>query len=256
MAKKEKQTDINNSGKLSSEELQMFLESLLEIGMGEELDSILSEADHVERNEHAPKLPSLCDKSKNPVAYVLYISIDQCPVKVFRRLRVPSNLRLEYLAELILVAMGWYGYHLHQFSKNGVLYVSPERFEEDWDFGFRMRRVNAMNCTVGDVLLSKGDTIKFEYDFGDSWMHTVRVSSIDDSTNADTTIRLLSGKGACPPEDCGGVWGYSELLENGEADEEEANDFLLDEVQEEIEMFLEEMKQILKNSVYRGYIYL
>ncbi len=246
MAKKKKQTDINDLGKISSKDLQMFLDSFLEIGVGEELDSILSKADDVERNEHTEKLPSMCDNSKEPVAYVLYISIDQCPVKVFRRLRVPSNLRLEYLAELIIVAMGWYGYHLHQFSKNGVLYVSPESFEEDWDFGFRMERVNAMDYTVGDVLRSKGDTIKFEYDFGDSWMHNVRVSSIDDSPNADTTIRLLSGKGACPPEDCGGVWGYSELLENGEVDEEEANDFLLDEVQEEIEILVEEINKMMK----------
>lgn len=200
MAKKKKQTDINDLGKISSKDLQMFLDSLLEIGGGEELDSILSKADDVERNEHTEKLPSMCDNSKEPVAYVLYISIDQCPVKVFRRLRVPSNLRLEYLAELILVAMGWYGYHLHQFSKNGVLYVSPESFEEDWDFSFRMERVNAMDYTVGDVLRSKGDTIKFEYDFGDSWMHNVRVSSIDDSSNVDTINRFLQVKERAYPK--------------------------------------------------------
>lgn len=159
--------------------------------------------------------PTLQVRSIEPKAYHLYISLQGSPVKIFRRITVPSNIRMEHLAEIIIRAMGWGNEHLHQFIAHGEEYVSVREIKEGGGiFSFRMKH-DAMACTIGDVLKEKGKQIKFEYDFGDSWMHNVRLSAIE-AYDPRHVVSVDSGSGPCPPEDCGGVYGYAEMLENGE----------------------------------------
>ena len=165
------------------------------------------------------KSPSLCDMTVASQQYVLAIKIENCPMRVYRQLEVPSNIRLEHLAEIIIEAVGWFGDHLHQFTKGNVNYVSPHEIEEAPDWSWAMEQMDAMGVTLGDVLKKKGDTIRFEYDFGDSWYHQVRLSSVKPLD--ESRVKLLKGVGGCPPEDCGGVWGYREVLESGEYEPEE-----------------------------------
>ena len=168
------------------------------------------------------KADRLVDSSKPSKTYVLYASIEDCPVKVFRRIKVPSNLWLGNLGKILITAFGWAGYHLSQFTKGGVDYTSKENIEESFDFGYQ-RSIDEMTVTVEDVLPQKGSTISFEYDFGDGWIHNVRVSSVSDEPLKDEDICVTSGKGACPPEDVGGVWGYSQMLDilSGKVDDPE-----------------------------------
>lgn len=171
------------------------------------------------------KADRLVDSKQTGKTYIIYISIEECPVKVFRRIRVPSNLWLGNLARIILEAVGWEGYHLWQFTKNGVNYTSRTDIEESerCGFDFHCRQVDDMTVTVADVLPGKGSTITFEYDFGDSWTHNVRVSSVSDAPCPPEAIQVTSGKGACPPEDVGGVWGYAQMLDilSGKIDDPE-----------------------------------
>jgi len=168
------------------------------------------------------KSDRLVDSSKPSKTYVLYASIEQCPVKVFRRIKVPSNLWLGNLGKILITAFGWAGYHLSQFTKGGVDYTSRANIEESFDFGYR-RSIDEMAVTVAYVLPQKGSTISFEYDFGDGWIHNVRVSSVSDEPLLGEDICVTSGKGACPPEDVGGVWGYSQMLDilSGKIDDPE-----------------------------------
>lgn len=167
----------------------------------------------------------LVDSTQIGQTYILYISIEDCPVKVFRRIKVPSNLWLGNLARIILEAVGWEGYHLWQFTKNGVNYTSRANIEESnrSGFSFPYRQVNDMTVTVADVLPKKGSTITFEYDFGDGWVHNVRVSSVSEDPCPAEAIQVKSGNGACPPEDVGGVWGYARMLDilSGKIDDPE-----------------------------------
>ena len=168
------------------------------------------------------KADRLVDSSKPSKTYVLYASIEQCPVKVFRRIKVPSNLWLGNLGKILITAFGWAGYHLSQFTKGGVDYTSRANIEESFDFGYR-RSIDEMIVTVEEVLPQKGSTISFEYDFGDGWIHNVRVSSVSDEPSLGEDICVTSGKGACPPEDVGGVWGYEQMLDilSGKIDDPE-----------------------------------
>lgn len=165
----------------------------------------------------------LVDSTRPGQTYIIYVSIEDCPVKVFRRIRVPSNLWLGNLSRFIIEAIGWDGYHLWQFTKNDVNYTTKSNIEVSMEDGFAIEAVDDMTVTVADILPQKGSTATFEYDFGDSWIHKVRVSSVIDDPCPAESIKVISGKGACPPEDVGGVGGYSWMLDilSGKVDEPE-----------------------------------
>ena len=57
------------------------------------------------------------------------------------------------------------------------------------------------------------DKLIYEYDFGDSWEHELLVEKILPLEEGKRYPVCLTGKRACPPEDCGGIWGYASLLE-------------------------------------------
>ncbi len=148
--------------------------------------------------------------------YHIRVKLNNAPVSIWRELLVPSNMSMELLAKLLVESMGWNDIHLHQFRRNGVIFKSTSEMDEDMmfeGFGNRFLIKDANTVALGHVLQEKGDRMKFEYDFGDSWEHDVWVKGIREySADEEPCVRLLKGKGACPPEDCGGVWGYADLL--------------------------------------------
>ena len=158
------------------------------------------------------------------------IKLNKAPVKIWRELVVPSNITLELLAYVLIDAMGWQHEHLYQFvAKNNVYYVNSfqmkERANSFMPFLSRIVERNSEKTTLEMVLQPKGERMKFEYDFGDSWTHDLWVKAARDyAPGEEPAIRLLKGQGACPPEDCGGVWGYAELLELRTKKRKTAND--------------------------------
>ena len=150
--------------------------------------------------------------------YTIRISLKDVSPTVWRKLEIPSNIRLSHLAEILLYAMGWEGYHLYQFKKGQDIYNEPdEDDEDDMDFGFvvpRYKYHNSHEYSLAQVLAQKGDKMVLEYDFGDGWEHQVSLSKIEPYTDEEPPFpRLISGKNACPPEDCGGPWGYAALCQ-------------------------------------------
>jgi|GEM_PF-3376294 len=165
--------------------------------------------------------PSLCDDSKPRQLYILRVSLKKSPIKIYRKIQVPSNLRLGHLASIILDAMGWWGDHMHQFHRHGHYYTDAEQIEhlvETAFAGIDYELHDSFNYTVADLLPEKGQVATFEYDFGCSWEHEVKLSTVKE-TASDVPIVVLKGEGACPPEDSGGVWCYDQMLtkpdENG-----------------------------------------
>jgi hypothetical protein len=123
---------------------------------------------------------------------------------VWRRVLVPANMRLNRLHDVIQAAMGWQGYHMHAFTAGGVDYGLP-----DPELGHRDERKTAVNS----VIVEPGDRMRYVYDFGDDWEHDVVVEKVLVAEPGARYPVCLTGKGRCPPEDCGGVWGYGDLRE-------------------------------------------
>ncbi len=80
-----------------------------------------------------------------------------------------------------------------------------EELDDEWDDS-----EDAATVAVGDVLTAKGDRLIWNYDFGDDWEHQIVVEAIIE--DGDDRAHCTGGKRAAPPEDCGGPWGYEELL--------------------------------------------
>ena len=103
--------------------------------------------------------------------------------------------------------MGWTNAHLHDFHIDGKRYVLPNP-EEDWG------RPAVDERTVRlDALLKKGMEFRYQYDFGDSWDHRIRVESVHSVDSPLGVGYVENGENACPPEDSGGIPGYQEFLD-------------------------------------------
>ena len=132
---------------------------------------------------------------------------------VWRILEVPSNICLERFSEVVEVAMGWDGYHLHRFIKGDTYYLPPKDRTGDCFFEGALKQFDSGMLSLGELLSRKGSKIKYEYDFGDSWIHEIILESCQSYKKEEIpVIALLDGENACPPEDCNGIWGYREML--------------------------------------------
>ncbi|MFT4189826.1 MAG: plasmid pRiA4b ORF-3 family protein [Aeromicrobium sp.] len=136
---------------------------------------------------------------------------------VWRRLVLPGDITLDRLHDVIQAAMGWEDCHLHRFRSDADL-RSPA-FITTWDVSQGDTGVWENEVRLDQIVSAVGDTIGYEYDFGDCWDHLLRVEEVLPEPPAE--IELVTGRRACPPEDCGGVGGHDELaawVESGHAD--------------------------------------
>lgn len=123
---------------------------------------------------------------------------------IWRRLEVPSGITLRRLHDVIQVAFGWQDYHLWVFDTELGRYGVADR-----ELGHRA----AAGKKLADVAPVAGGRLAYTYDFGDDWEHDIVVEAVTDGDPGVAYPRCIGGRRAGPPEDCGGVWGYQDLLE-------------------------------------------
>ncbi len=136
--------------------------------------------------------------------YQLKITLDGSKPPIWRRIQINSTIKLGELHNIILATMGWLGGHMHQFSIDGIDYGHP-------DPGLDFQDEN--KATLSKLVRQEKTRFSYTYDFGDNWEHRILLEKI---LPCDKSVRYpicLKGKRACPPEDCGGIWGYADLLE-------------------------------------------
>ena len=149
--------------------------------------------------------------------YTLRVTLKHITPSIYRKFEVPSNITLRHLADLVLELMVWSGGHLNAFHIKGHDYAPAYQRENEDNFFLPFdeeRNHNQEDFILSEVLSEKGKAIELEYDFGDGWLHEVKLSSVADYEAGEPQIvRFIKGERACPPEDCGGIWGYEELLD-------------------------------------------
>lgn len=145
-------------------------------------------------------------RSRRNSTYQIRISLDGIAPAIWRRVLVPASVTLRRLHNVIQKSMGWTNSHLHMFEIDGRQLGRPDPegdlYLED-DSRWRLH----------EFLIAPGDTLAYEYDFADSWRHTLLLEAIHEtSPDAPKLVRCTAGARACPPEDCGGTPGYQEFL--------------------------------------------
>jgi len=143
----------------------------------------------------------------------LRIALKNVEPKVQREVVVPSDLRLDRLHRVLQVVMGWSNAHLHEFIvgslRDGARYGPPQ----PRDLCLGRGTLNEARYTLAQIAPGKGHRFHYWYDFGDDWMHEIAVKAVLADPAEGGAPFCLTARGACPPEDCGGPWGYAELLE-------------------------------------------
>jgi len=157
--------------------------------------------------------------------YQLKISLRGSQPAIWRKLLVPSDLLLPVFHDIIQIAMGWDDSHLHQFIKDRVFYM-PKMADDG--FGDDMDSVDYTKIKLSDLLEKEKGKIIYEYDFGDSWEHDIVLEKILPVDSEQAYPFCLGGKMACPPEDCGGVWGYESMLQAIQDPKHEEHEDILD----------------------------
>jgi Plasmid pRiA4b ORF-3-like protein len=137
----------------------------------------------------------------------LDITLKSSKPKIWRRVHVPSSLTFHKLHEVIQKAMGWHDYHLYVFELDRYSSIGIPS-DDDWE-----EVIDSRKLKIGDYFQQVKDKIVYEYDFGDSWEHNVVLKKMLDADPNVTYPIVTAGAMACPPEDCGGIWGYTELLD-------------------------------------------
>ena len=138
--------------------------------------------------------------------YQLKITLDGSKPPIWRRVEVADSVTLAQLHTIIQTAMGWTDSHLHMFHVGGATYGVPD---PDDEMEIRDERKIALNR----LLSVPKQKLIYEYDFGDGWTHHVLLEQVLEPEPGAAYPRCTAGKRACPPEDCGGIWGYASFLE-------------------------------------------
>ncbi|MFC7611535.1 plasmid pRiA4b ORF-3 family protein [Teichococcus aestuarii] len=103
--------------------------------------------------------------------------------------------------------MGWTNSHLYEIRVRDVGWGIPD---PDWGGG----PLDACKARLIDAIEDTGaKTLRYLYDFGDGWEHTVKIERIADAVPDLIYPLLIDATGRCPPEDVGGPWSYAEFLE-------------------------------------------
>ena len=122
---------------------------------------------------------------------------------VWRRLLMPGTMTLSQLHTAIQAVMGWHDCHLHVFNIGGEPFGDRRSVDDVAD---------EKRPTLNGLLRSAVVRFGYTYDFGDNWEHTIAFEKSDLAVDGQSYPACSGGKRNCPPEDCGGAWGYEQLL--------------------------------------------
>jgi hypothetical protein len=147
--------------------------------------------------------------AKAPAIYQIKITLKDVRPPIWRRVQVRSDELLEHLHYVIQLSMGWTNSHLHSFTIYGEEYGVPmPEFDADGFAPFDEKK-----SKLSKVIFGEKFKFSYLYDFGDSWEHEILVEKVLEADPQIDYPICIKAKRACPPEDCGGTWGYQNFLE-------------------------------------------
>jgi len=138
-----------------------------------------------------------------PSVHTLGVELLDVEPMVWRRFVAASETKLPKFNRMLEAVMGWEGYHLHMFEVADLRIGQPDEFSFDI--------IDERSVTAEQLLSRVGSQLLWSYDFGDSWQHNVIVEAVEAPSPDVRYPMCTAGQQACPPEGCGGVFGYDHL---------------------------------------------
>ena len=130
-------------------------------------------------------------------ALQIKVTLSDINPPIWRRILVKDDITLFLLSHIIQSCLDWDNSHMHEFTVNGMSIESgAER-----------------NIKISDLKLKTKSKIEYLYDFGDNWYHIIEIEKRSPIDTKQLYPFCIKAARACPPEDCGGSYGYVHLLD-------------------------------------------
>jgi len=147
-----------------------------------------------------------------PTILILEITRHETSPPIWRIVEVKQNSTLHELHAVIQVAMGWKNAHLYSYTRSKeahhIEFLLPE-YDTEGELGVGN---SPMDFKLKDIFREVGDAIFYTYDFGDNWVHEVKLKGVKYESSPFGYPACVAGARCCPPEDVGGVHGFAEML--------------------------------------------
>lgn len=137
----------------------------------------------------------------------LYASILGCRPKIWRRLAVRETMWLSRLHDSLQIAFDWFDYQTHSFQLDERRYGNPLKREE-------LTIEDDRDVTLADLEISGRARFVYGYHFGEGWMVDIQVEKVVLLEKGHGYPRCLAGERAGPPEDCGGLEAYHDMVKS------------------------------------------
>lgn len=152
-------------------------------------------------------------KKKSDTVFQFKITLLDTKPPIWRRIQVPATYNFYELHMAITDAMGWLDYHLHEFEikdpRTGVEVKIGIASKIDMDDYIPL---DENKKSIATYFREPKDACRYEYDFGDYWVHRIVLEKILSREEGMSYPRCIKGKRRCPPEDVGGTYGYENFL--------------------------------------------
>jgi hypothetical protein len=145
-------------------------------------------------------------KTDSEFIYQIQVTLKDSDPPIWRRIQVPSHITLYRLQRIMQIVMGWENSHLHEFIINGTSYG-----ESHPEYGLEMK--TERRAKLDDLVPTENTEFIYKYNLDEEWEHLMLVEKIISPTPKVHYPRCVEGERACPPEDCGGILGYKDLLD-------------------------------------------
>ena len=143
------------------------------------------------------------------VVHQIKVTLNGSEPTIWRRILVTDGTTLSTLHCVLQAVMGWSNYHLNEFTVAGTEYGTPSPDKHT----FSRELADERRAKLLELVPGEGFSFGYVYDFGDNWQHELVVDKILELEAGRCYPVCIGGEGACPPEDCGGIWSYYGLLE-------------------------------------------
>jgi hypothetical protein len=205
--------DPHPSSASQAELLQQFKASIAGLG-SDELRRLLPDvfaAAVPELDPFAQTPPPSRRRPRRDDVVTFQVRVDLTGTKppLWRRLELVSDLFLNEVHEVIQAAFGWTDSHLHEFASGKDYYhFATEHYLCPFEAEEGRAGVPEEDVRLDEVLAEPGDKLLYLYDFGDDWMHVIKLEAVRPRDTSAPSAVCTGGRRPGPSEDCGGVHGY------------------------------------------------
>jgi hypothetical protein len=173
-----------------------------------------------------PRTATAPAKSARGAVYQLKITLNDIRPPIWRRIQT-KDCTLGRLHDILQAVMGWEDYHLHEFEIGEERYGALEQWQDNF-WGADPDVGDERKVKLSQLVEQGVKKIRYQYDMGDSWWHSITLEKTVPAEAGVKYPRCIAGARACPPEDCGGPWGYGDFVDAIQNPEHERHEELLE----------------------------